>query len=88
MSSTADLDRTLHTLDDLEAMDAPEATEELAQLVRRQLELLGEDPERQGLLKTPQRVALSLAWLTRGYEQDVRKVIGDAVFDDGCHPVE
>ena len=44
MSSTADLDRTLHTLDDLEAMDAPEATEELAQLVRRQLELLGEDP--------------------------------------------
>jgi GTP cyclohydrolase I len=84
MSSTADLDRTLHTLDDLEVVAAPEATEELAQLVRRQLELLGEDPERQGLLKTPQRVALSLAWLTRGYEQDVRKVIGDAVFDE-CH---
>jgi GTP cyclohydrolase I len=83
MSSTADLDR-INTLDDIEGIDAPEATEELAQLVRRQLELLGEDPERQGLLKTPDRVALSLAWLTRGYEMDVRKVIGDAVFDE-CH---
>ena len=83
MSSTADLDR-INTLDDLEGIDAPEATEELAQLVRRQLELLGEDPERQGLVKTPERVALSLAWLTRGYEQDARKVIGDALFDE-CH---
>src|SRR6476659_8769254 len=84
MSSTADLDRTLHTLDDLEVVDAPEATEELAQLVKRQLELLGEDPQRQGLLKTPQRVALSLSWLTRGYEQDARQVMGDALFDE-CH---
>jgi len=50
--------------------------------VRRQIELLGEDPERQGLAKTPDRVALSLAWLTRGYEQDARKVVGDAVFEE------
>ena len=54
--------------------------EELASLVRRQLELLGEDPEREGLLKTPERVAKSLAWLTQGHEMDVRDVIGDAVF--------
>ena len=78
MSNTADLDR-IKPLDDLEGVDAPEIIDELAQIVRRQLELLGEDPERQGLIKTPDRVALSLAWLTRGYEQDVRKVIGDAV---------
>ena len=55
---------------------------ELSELVRRQLELLGEDPERPGLIKTPTRVADSLAWLTRGYRQDVRDVIGDAIFEE------
>ena len=56
--------------------------EELERLVRRQLELLGEDPSREGLLRTPERVATSLAWLTRGYDMDARDVIGDAVFDE------
>ena len=55
---------------------------ELAGLVRRQLELLGEDPEREGLLKTPERVAKSLGWLTRGYDSDVHDVVGDAVFTE------
>ena len=55
---------------------------ELEELVRRQLELLGEDPDRDGLLRTPERVAKSLAWLTRGYDSDVRDVIGDAVFEE------
>ena len=54
---------------------------EFETLVRRQLELLGEDPERDGLLKTPSRVAKSMAWLTRGYEMNVRDVIGDALFE-------
>jgi len=62
------------------APDGADATVEFEELVRRQLELLGEDPERAGLLKTPERVAKSLAWLTRGYEQDAREVIGDALF--------
>jgi GTP cyclohydrolase I len=57
-------------------------TDELALLVRRQLALLGEDPDREGLLKTPERVAKSLAWLTRGYEMDVADVVGDAVFEE------
>jgi GTP cyclohydrolase IA len=56
------------------------ADPEFAGLVRRQLELLGEDPDREGLARTPDRVARSLAWLTRGYEQRVEDVVGDALF--------
>ena len=59
-----------------------EPRDELARLVHRQLELLGEDPEREGLLKTPERVAKSLAWLTRGANVDPRDVIGDALFEE------
>lgn len=51
-------------------------------IVRRQLELIGEDPSREGLLKTPARVAASMQWLTRGYEMDVSDVIGDALFEE------
>ena len=51
-------------------------------LVRRQLELIGEDPERDGLIKTPSRVAASLEWLTRGYDTNVADVIGDALFEE------
>ena len=53
---------------------------ELQELVRRQLALLGEDPERDGLVRTPRRVADALRWLTRGYGMSVREVIGDALF--------
>src|SRR4051812_17827880 len=53
---------------------------DLPSLIARQLELLGEDPTREGLPRTPQRVADSLTWLTRGYDMDVRDVVGDALF--------
>lgn len=55
---------------------------EFENIIRRQIELLGEDPSRDGLLKTPNRVAKSLTWLTRGYQMDVQDVVGDAVFDE------
>jgi GTP cyclohydrolase I len=61
--------------------DVPVSSEHEA-LVRRQLELIGEDPLREGLLKTPARVAASMKWLTRGYEMDVADVIGDALFEE------
>lgn len=66
--------------DDMETDNATQV--EFEGLVRRQLEMLGEDPARDGLLKTPSRVAKSMAWLTRGYDLDARQVIGDAMFEE------
>jgi GTP cyclohydrolase I len=58
---------------------------EFQALVRRMLSELGEDPQRNGLLKTPERVEKSLRWLTRGYGLSVRDAIGDAVFEEDHH---
>jgi GTP cyclohydrolase IA len=57
------------------------ANDEFRELIRRQLELLGEDPDREGLKRTPQRVASSLAWLTRGYEMNAEQVVGQGIFN-------
>ena len=68
-----------------ESIELETSTDEFRDLVRRQLELLGEDPDREGLKRTPHRVAASLAWLTRGYEMDVQHVVNGALFDaDGA----
>ena len=53
-----------------------------ADQVRAILEALGENPEREGLLKTPERVESSLRFLTQGYRMTVEEVIGDAVFEE------
>ena len=52
--------------------------------IRRILLELGEDPEREGLLKTPERVRKSLQFLTRGYKQDIDEVINGAIFNEDC----
>jgi GTP cyclohydrolase IA len=51
-------------------------------VVRRLLEELGEDPEREGLLRTPHRVWESLSFLTEGYDRDVQDVVGEALFEE------
>jgi GTP cyclohydrolase I len=57
-------------------------TDAYAALVREQLALLGEDPEREGLLKTPERVAKAMAFLTQGYAMSLEDVVGDALFEE------
>ena len=57
----------------------------LEDLVRDQLRQLGEDPERPGLVRTPERVARSLQWLTRGYDLSVEEAIGEGIFDEDHH---
>ena len=57
----------------------------IAALVRELLVELGEDPDREGLVKTPARVAKSLAFLTRGYRQNLRTVVNGAHFTSGTN---
>src|SRR5688572_32029444 len=55
-------------------------SQKIESLVRQLLVELGEDPEREGLVKTPQRVAKALAFLTHGYRTDPEEVINQALF--------
>lgn len=57
-------------------------TAEIASHVSEILRLLGEDPSREGLLKTPERVAKSLQFLTQGYAQNGVQIIRSAIFDE------
>ncbi len=60
----------------------PPAETRFQSAVRDMLELVGEDPDRDGLLKTPERVERAMRWLTRGYDLDAAEVIGDALFEE------
>ncbi len=57
-----------------------EPSESIADLVRKMLVHLGEDPEREGLLKTPERFEKALRFLTSGYHQDVDRILNGATF--------
>ena len=56
--------------------------EELADHYKEVLKLLGEDPEREGLQKTPMRVAKAMQTLTKGYQMDAHKILTDALFKE------
>jgi GTP cyclohydrolase I len=62
--------------------DKKEINNSMEEQIRHILKSLGEDPEREGLVKTPHRVAEALTFLTRGYDMDPAKVINDALFTE------
>ena len=64
-----------------------EGLDELAAHYRQVLTLLGEDPDREGLVKTPMRVAKAMQVLTRGYAMDAHKVLTDALFAEKYNQV-
>ena len=70
---------SIHPVDD---DDLPTVDTDYAALVRRQLGLLGEDPDREGLVRTPDRVAKAMHFLTAGYEMTVEGVVGSALFEE------
>jgi len=55
--------------------------------MRSTLELLGEDPSREGLLDTPKRYAKAMEFLTSGYKKDVKKIVGNALFTEGSSEI-
>lgn len=57
-------------------------TIELAKAYTQTLALLGEDPHREGLVKTPERVAKAMQYLTQGYHQDAERILNSAKFHE------
>ena len=58
--------------------------DQLEKITRNLIETIGEDPSREGLLKTPQRVAKSWEYFSEGYRADVNNIINEAVFHEDC----
>ena len=56
-----------------------------AAIVREQLALLGDNPEREGLQRTPARVEKAMAFLTRGQSERLEDIVGDAIFNEDHH---
>jgi len=73
-----------HYADNLDA--APDETydEAFEALIRQMLERVGEDPQREGLQRTPLRVAKAMDFLTSGYQMTVEDVVSNAVFTEDC----
>nr|CAG8504865.1 15320_t:CDS:2 [Entrophospora candida] len=59
-----------------------ERKRKLAEAVKTMIECLGEDPKREGLLKTPDRYAEALMFFSKGYEESVEQIINDAIFEE------
>jgi GTP cyclohydrolase IA len=72
----------LSLFNQLQIPDQNGALTNMEEQIRHILKALGEDPDREGLVKTPYRVTQALAFLTQGYQQDPAKVINDALFTE------
>jgi GTP cyclohydrolase IA len=66
---------------------APDRVAEMERVFGELLDAVGEDRERQGLLKTPGRAARSFEFLTAGYRQTVEEVVNDAIFDSDASEI-
>ena len=80
MSSQRALYNEMHS--DLDSQTARHASDGIEDYVRKILKHMGEDPDREGLLKTPYRVARAFEYFTKGYQQDPKEVINDAIFTE------
>ena len=60
----------------------PESGNNFEDVYREVLREVGEDPEREGLLRTPHRAAEAMKFMTRGYEQDLKTLVNDAIFHE------
>ncbi len=67
---------------EVEERYSEEKTKRLAEITEESIRLLGEDPTRDGLLKTPERAAKAMQFLTKGYEQDASAILKSALFDE------
>ena len=67
---------------ELDSQTAPDSPDGIEGYVRKIIQHMGEDPDREGLLKTPHRVARAFGYLTKGYQQDPKEVINDAIFTE------
>ncbi|MFZ0962192.1 MAG: GTP cyclohydrolase I FolE [Terriglobia bacterium] len=67
-------------LENLDELESVASGDPMADVIRKLILGVGEDPDREGILKTPVRVAKSLRFLTSGYRQDVDKVLNGALY--------
>ena len=80
MSSQRALYNEMHS--ELDSQTAQHSPDGIEGYVRNILQHMGEDPDREGLLKTPYRVARAFEYLTKGYQQDPKEVINGAIFTE------
>jgi len=59
-----------------------EITQEIAKNYLNIIKSIGEDPERDGLLKTPERAAKALQFFAKGYKEDLKEIVSDAIFEE------
>ena len=77
-------DRNTHNGQPAQLHPATETgTQLMERAIRTILDAVGEDPDREGLLKTPKRVAEAMQFLTQGYNQSLETLVNGAIFDEG-----